>query len=121
MDRFGTVLIVCSAIFNATASSLMKKGFGHQQDLLDRGFWQAVLRIVSNPWAVVGVICFGVSFMFMSAALSRVDLSVAYPVMSGLVFLMVLGVSVLFFSETVTVTRVMGILLILSGVFAISR
>jgi multidrug transporter EmrE-like cation transporter len=50
-----------------------------------------------------------------------VDLSVAYPVMAGLVFLLVLGVSVLFFSEAVTVTRVMGILLILSGVFAISR
>ncbi len=59
--------------------------------------------------------------MFMSAALSRVDLSVAYPVMSGLVFLLVLGVSAFFFSETITFMRLMGVLLILSGVFAISR
>ncbi len=121
MDRLGMVLVALSAVFNASASSMMKIGFGHQQDLLDEGFLQAAWRIVSNPWAAIGVICFGVSFMFMSAALSRVDLSVAYPVMSGLVFLLVLGVSAFFFSETITFMRLMGVLLILSGVFAISR
>lgn len=121
MDRLGMILVALSAVFNASASSMMKIGFGHQQDLLDGGFWQAALRIVTNPWAVAGVISFGVSFMFMSAALTRVDLSVAYPVMSGLVFLLVLAVSVFFFSEAVTAARLMGILLILSGVFVISH
>ncbi|HPA58833.1 MAG TPA: SMR family transporter [Synergistales bacterium] len=121
MDRLGMLMILGSALFNATASSMMKIGFGHQQDLLERGFVGAVFRIVSNPWAVAGVICFGVSFMFMSAALTRVDLSVAYPVMSGLVFILVLGVSSVFFAEHITVMRLVGVFLILSGVLAISR
>ncbi|MFA5621194.1 MAG: SMR family transporter [Thermovirgaceae bacterium] len=121
MDRLGMLMILGSALFNATASSMMKIGFGHQQDLLERGFAAAVLRIAGNPWAVTGVICFGISFMFMSAALTRVDLSVAYPVMSGLVFILVLGVSSVFFAEQVTLARLLGVFLILSGVLVISR
>ncbi len=121
MDRLGMLMILGSALFNAAASSMMKTGFGHQHDLLERGFTGAVFRIVTNPWAVAGVVCFGISFIFMSAALTRVDLSVAYPVMSGLVFMLVLGVSVFFFSEHVTLMRLFGVLLILSGVLAISR
>ena len=121
MDRLGIIMIIGSALFNAAASSMMKMGFGHQQDLLERGFAGAVFRIMTNPWAVAGVVCFGISFMFMSAALTRVDLSVAYPVMSGLVFLLVLGISVFCFSEHVTLLRLVGVFLILSGVLAISR
>jgi multidrug transporter EmrE-like cation transporter len=58
--------------------------------------------------------------MFMSAALTRVDLSVAYPVMSGLVFILVLGVSSVFFAEQITLMRLIGVFLILSGVLAIA-
>ena len=121
MDRLGMVMILGSAMFNAAASSMMKTGFGNQHDLLEKGFWGAVSRIATNPWAIAGVVFFGISFMFMSAALTRVDLSVAYPVMSGLVFVLVLAVSVFFFSEQVTPIRLMGVFLILSGVLAISR
>lgn len=115
------LMILGSALFNAAASSMMKTGFGHQHDLLERGLTGAVFRIITNPWAVAGVVCFGVSFVFMSAALTRVDLSVAYPVMSGLVFILVLGVSFFFFSEQLTLMRLFGVFLILSGVLAISR
>lgn len=121
MERLGMLMILGSALFNAAASSMMKTGFGHQHDLMERGFVGAVFRIITNPWAVAGVVCFGISFIFMSAALTRVDLSVAYPVMSGLVFVLVLGVSFFFFSEQVTFLRLIGVLLILSGVLAISR
>ncbi|MDN5319254.1 MAG: hypothetical protein PWR00_1217 [Thermovirga sp.] len=121
MDKEGLLLLLGSALFNAVASSMMKIGFGHQQDLLNRTFWGVVFRIVTNPWAIGGIICFGISFMFMSAALTKVDLSVAYPFMSGLVYVLVLMASVFLFSEQLTWLRVVGIFLILSGVFALSR
>jgi len=98
----------------------MKLAFGHQKDLLDGGAVNAVLRIVLNPWAVAGVGCFGISFVFLSAALTRTDLSLAYPFMAGLVFLLVLAVSVLFFSEQVTLWRLAGVAAILAGIWIIS-
>lgn len=121
MGKAGLLLLLGSAMFNAAASSMMKIGFGNQQDLLERGFTGAVLRIITNPWAVIGVIFFGVSFMFMSAALTRVDLSVAYPVMSGLVFVLVLGVSFFAFAEQITPVRLVGVGLILAGIVLTAR
>jgi multidrug transporter EmrE-like cation transporter len=41
--------------------------------------------------------------------------------MSGLVFILVLGVSSIFFAEQVTLLRLLGVFLILSGVLVISR
>jgi len=120
MDRLTFFLLAGSAVFNASANTLMKLAFGHQKDLLDSGAVNAVLRIVLNPWAVAGVGCFGISFVFLSAALTRTDLSLAYPFMAGLVFLLVLAVSVLFFSEQVTLWRLAGVAAILAGIWIIS-
>lgn len=120
MDRLTFLLLAGSAVFNASANTLMKLAFGHQKDLLDGGAVNAVLRIVFNPWAVAGVGCFGISFIFLSAALTRTDLSLAYPFMAGLVFLLVLGVSVIFFSEQVTLWRLAGMAAILAGIWLIS-
>lgn len=120
MDRLVFFLLTGAAVFNASANTMMKLAFGHQKDLLDNGVVNAVLKIVLNPWAVMGVGCFGVSFIFLSAALTRTDLSLAYPFMAGLVFLLVLGVSVFFFSEQVNVWRIAGMAIILAGIWLLS-
>lgn len=120
MDRLTILLLSGSAVFNAGANTLMKFAFGRQKDLLDDGAVRAVLRIVLNPWAVAGVGFFGISFIFLSAALTRTDLSLAYPFMSGLVFLLVLAVSVLIFSEQVTLWRLAGVGVILGGIWILS-
>ena len=120
MDRLSLFLLAGSAFFNALANTMMKFAFGHQKSLLDVGVVSAVLSIVLNPWAVAGVGCFGVSFIFLSAALTRTDLSIAYPFMSGLVFLLILAVSTLFFSEQVNVWRLAGMGSILAGIWMIA-
>ncbi|MCF4114617.1 MULTISPECIES: DMT family transporter [Dethiosulfovibrio] len=120
MDRLGFVLILGSALTNAAGSSMMKAGFGRRGDLMDYGALRALIQIVSNPWAIAGVLLFGVSFIFMSAALSRVDLSVAYPMMSAMVYVLVLAVSVFWFGESMGVSKLLGIGAILFGVAALS-
>ncbi|NLK19775.1 MAG: hypothetical protein GX310_08280 [Synergistaceae bacterium] len=120
MDRLTLILISGSAIFNAAANTLMKAAFGGREGLLDDGALNAVMRIVFNFRAAAGVACFGVSFIFLSAALTRTDLSLAYPMMSGLVFLLVLAISALFFSEPVTLWRAGGAAVILAGIWILS-
>jgi len=120
MDRLSLILIAGSALFNASANTLMKAAFGNQKDLLDGGILNGVFRIILNPCAAAGVGCFGVSFIFLSAALTRTDLSLAYPIMSGMVFLLVLTISSVFFSEPVTLWRAGGAAAILAGIWIIS-
>ncbi len=120
MDKLTLSLLAGSALFNAGANTLMKFAFGGREGLLDGGFLKAALAIALNPYALLSVGSFGVSFLFLSAALTRADLSVAYPVMSGLVYVLVLAVSTLLFSERVTALRIAGMAVILLGIWLVS-
>ncbi len=120
MDRVTLLLLAGSAVFNAGANTLMKYAFGYKEELLQGSVLTVVSRILLNPFALLGIGCFGISFMFLSAALTKTDLSVAYPVMSGLVYVLVLAVSVLLFSEQVTVLRIAGMAVILLGIWLVS-
>jgi len=120
VDRLSMLLLTGSALFNALANTFMKHAFGNRHDLLDGGALRAVAGIVLNPWAVAGVGCFGVSFVFLSAALTRTDLSTAYPLMSGMVFLLILAVSTLLFHEQVNAWRLAGMAAILAGIWMIA-
>lgn len=74
------------------------------------------MRILLNPWIVLGLGLFGISFFFMAAALSRTDLTLAYPLMSGIVYLIILFVGLFIFKENITTFRVAGMAFILLGI-----
>ncbi len=64
---------------------------------------------------------FGLSFFFMAAALSRSELTFAYPLMSAVVYLILLLAGFFIFREEVTPARICGTLLILAGITILSK
>ena len=115
MDRISLLLLIASAMTNALGSTVMKHAYGGDTSILSSGIIAGVFKILLNPWIIVGLGMFGVSFFFMAAALSRTDLTLAYPMMSGLVYIiLILGFFI--FKEKITVLRIMGIGTILLGI-----
>ena len=66
------------------------------------------------------VLCFFLAFFCWMAAMTKFDLSYAYPFMS-LSFVLVLILSALFFHETVTLAKVLGIIFIMAGIITGAR
>ena len=120
MDRVSLMLIVASAATNALGSTVMKHAYGGDTSMVSSGIVGAFLRILLNPWIVIGLGFFGISFFFMAAALSRTDLTLAYPMMSGIVYLLLLFVGLFIFKEKITTLRVLGMSLILVGITLLS-
>lgn len=116
MDRISLLLLLASAITNAIGSTVMKHAYGGDASLVDSGLVSAFFKILLNPWIILGLGMFGISFFLMAAALSRTDLTLAYPMMSGLVYLILLFVGFFIFKEKITVVRIMGIGAILLGI-----
>lgn len=77
-------------------------------------------RLVINPWLISVFIAAFVAALAWMAAMTRLDLSRAYPFMS-LSFVLVLVFSAVFFGESVTVAKVLGVGLILAGLVIGSR
>jgi multidrug transporter EmrE-like cation transporter len=77
-------------------------------------------RLSTEPWLWVGLTCYGVSVIVWILALSRVDVSIAYPMLSiGYVVNALAAWSLL--GEALTTQRVMGIGIIIVGVVVLTR
>ena len=116
MDRISLLLLIASAMTNALGSTVMKHAYGGDSSIVSSGLIAGILKILLNPWIILGLGMFGISFFFMAAALSRTDLTLAYPMMSGLVYLILLFVGFFIFKEKITMIRIMGIGAILIGI-----
>lgn len=120
MDKMSFILLFCSAACNAAGSTIMKHAYGGEESLLSSGFINAFLKILMNPWIILGLGSFGASFFLMAAALSRTELTLAYPFMSSLVYVILFLVGYFLFREEITLVRVSGMAMILIGITLIS-
>jgi multidrug transporter EmrE-like cation transporter len=119
-DRIGLIILTAAIACNAGANVLIKVGMKDQKGLFAGGALRAFLNILTNPWAAAGIASFGIAFVLYSAVLSRLDLSVAYPIMTGAGFVLVLLASILLFREPLNLFRLVGIGSIFFGVALIS-
>jgi multidrug transporter EmrE-like cation transporter len=115
-------LIFTGVMLNALAQLMLKQGMrqiGHFE------FTPAVLfsmswRIGTNGYVVFGLACYVVSVAVWLLALSRVDVGFAYPMLS-VGYIVTAIAAWYFFGEALTPIRIAGIVVIMAGVFLISR
>lgn len=79
-----------------------------------------LLRLATNPWVLGGLALYACGTVFWVAALSRVDLSYAYP-FASLSYVLMLLASWQLLDETVTLPRIVGTTIIALGVIVVSR
>lgn len=74
----------------------------------------------TNPYLIAGLACYGLGAVTWILVLTRVPLSWAYP-MLALNQVLILFVAATFLGEHVSAMRWGGVLLIITGVFMVSR
>ena len=103
--------ILTGVLLNAGAQLLLKAGTNAEP---------LGLRLAIEPHILAGLACYGVSVVVWVIALSKVPVSIAYPMLSiGYVVNAVAAYYLL--GETVTPMRLAGIGVIIVGVFIVAR
>lgn len=116
LPTFGLVLV--SVFLGVAGQLLMKRGMLAHPDL---GFDVAGLtRAILQPYVLAGFVCYALASLTWLVVLSRVPVSVAYPMLS-LGYAAVAVLSWFLFGESMAPVKVMGILLILGGITLLSR
>jgi multidrug transporter EmrE-like cation transporter len=109
--------LVVAMVLNALANMLLKQGAAHFGGL---GEPHLVQRVLHNPPLLAGLLLFALNVVFYLAALYRLNLSVAYPVMvAGGLVIVTLG-SAVWLRETVTVLQWGGIGLLTLGIVLVT-
>ena len=122
MNLLSFGLILFGVLLNAVAQLLLKAGtnaVGHfafsRDNILPVG-WQ----LATEPHILGGLTCYVVSVVVWILALSRVEVSIAYPMLSIGYVVNALAAWWLF-GEMVSVTRLTGIGIIIIGVYIVAR
>ena len=73
--------------------------------------------------AYLGSACasYGLGFVFYTFALQRMQISLAYPVMTAVTMALVTMVGCLVLHEALTPTKIAGVLLVTAGAFVLAR
>lgn len=115
------LLVFFSVIIASVAQILLKVGMtkvGRISSLSSAP--HMILRALLHPYVLSGLFVFGLSSLFWLAALSRVKLSIAYPMVS-LGYVAVVIFSWLVLKEPVKPISFIGCVTVIIGVFLISR
>ena len=115
-------LVLTGVLLNAVAQLLLKAGSGALAGIELRAANAMAIagRLVLNPPIIAGLVCYAVSVVVWILALSRVEVSVAYPMLS--VGYVVNAVAAWWlFGESLSATRIAGIGVILIGVWLVAR
>lgn len=114
--------LMTGVVLNAGAQLLLKAGTNSLGviSLTRDNWWDMLWRMGTQGHFVAGVACYMVSLLVWIMGLSRVPVSVAYPLLSVGYVLNAVGAHYMF-GETVTVTRWLGIGFIILGVWLVAR
>ena len=122
MTPLSFALVLFGVLLNAAAQLLLKAGtnsIGH----FDFALANAVpigLKVATQPHILGGLLCYAVSVVVWILALSRVEVSIAYPLLS--VGYVVNAIAAYYlFGEAVTPMRLTGIAIIIVGVWVVAR
>ena len=120
MNATSVALILTGVGLNATAQLLLKAGaVGAGPIALDLSSLPTLRALLLSGWVFAGLACYLVSVLAWILALSRVEVSVAYPMLSlGYIVTAIAGW--ILFDEALTPMRLAAIGLIILGVCVLS-
>lgn len=111
--NYGFIFIMLSILFQATGGVFGKYASNTIDNL-------TIPEIMSNTFYILSIICMILQAIVWQQALRYYQLSFAYPFMSLVNFVILLYAYILF-DESITITNIIGLLIISSGVYFLSR
>lgn len=115
-------LILFGVFLNAFAQLLLKEGMSRIGYFVF-SFSNIIpisIEVIANPFILLGLLCYGVSVVVWLLVLSRVPVSYAYPMLSMGYIINAIAAHY-WFHEEINLSKVIGILVIIGGVYLLSR
>ena len=123
------VSLVVALVLNATANLLIRAGARGiaakwSEEMAAPQVAVPVLAAlkagVVNPWIIGGVVCFALNLAAYSYALTKLPVSLAYPIMVSVGYAIIVCGAAVWFSERLNIWQWVGVGVILAGVWMVA-
>ena len=115
-------LVMTGVLLNAIAQLALKASVSDTGIIgLDiQSLLSSAGSLASNLWLWLGLICYAISVVVWILALSRVDVSIAYPMLS-IGYIVNAAAAWHLFNEPMNIGKIIGIGIIILGVYILAR
>lgn len=122
MNPVAFALVLTGVLLNAVAQLALKASVRGQGaiGLNPADALPTALRIAAEPWLWLGLGCYAVSVVVWILALSRVEVSIAYPMLS-IGYIINALVAWAWLGEVLSANKIAGIAIITVGVIVLAR
>ena len=122
MNIISFSLIITGVLLNAIAQLALKASVREMGEikLSLNDAWPVTQQLMLEPSLWLGLLCYGISVIIWILALSRVDVTIAYPMLS-IGYIVNALFAWLLFGESLTLERLVGIGVIILGVYILAR
>ena len=119
--RYFPLILIC-VVFNTISQVVLKKGMNSigYFDFQWRNIPEIGWQIMTNLSIMTGLTCYVFSFIFWLLTLSRMDVSVAYP-LSSIGYIMTALAGHFFLQENLSLMKISGTIIIMLGVYVVAR
>ena len=113
------ILLLAGVVCNVAAQSLLKYSLTRAAVIVDVSPLKKIVSTVFQPLFMLAILAYGIGFGLYAISLSKLELSRAYPVSSIAAIILITLVSLLFFHEPFSVTKIVGLVVCAAGIILI--
>ena len=114
------VALLCIAAMNLLIKAGARAMEGQQQVGASLSLLSMVKTALVNPWIIGGMICGILNLATYTFALRKFPVSTAYPIMTGISYAIIVCGAAVWFSERLSVRQMVGVGVILAGVWIVA-
>ncbi len=118
------ILITIVMLLTVTSQTLLKKGvkiIGELKinSLHDLGV--IILKLIQNEFIILGICIMAITAFLWLTVISKFELTTVFPISGGIFYILLFLFSWFFLGETMTLAKILGVAVIISGIYIISR
>lgn len=122
MSLQGLVLIAIAAGMTVAGNLMMREGVVRAGgvELNVQTLFSEIMKLVRQPLLVSGLTIYALASLVWFRVISTENLNSSYPILVSLTFLFVTAGATVFFHEPLTLQKIAGLLIILSGIVVVA-
>lgn len=118
---FKFIILIIAVISNVGAQISLRYGMRSIKINRDSNLVYTLLIVLKNGYIWQGLLLYGIGFALYLYILSKFEVSYIYPILTASIFILLLTFSSFLLGESLTLKKIVGILIIIIGIFVASR
>lgn len=114
---FRYLILVLAILANTLAQVNLRFGMRNITIKKQSGLFLKLLEISANIYVWIGLFFYFIGFSLYLYILSKFEVSYIYPIVTASIFLVLFIFSYIFLNEQISLKRIIGMLIIIAGIF----